>query len=516
MLEPGTVAGDVEGGAITADLVLALDQGTTSSRAALVDAAGGRIAERQLPHRQHHPQPGLVEHDPLEILETIATCAREVLAEVDPARVAGVGITNQRETIVVWERATGLPIANAIVWQDTRTADRCAELVAAGAEARVRELTGLPIQPYFSATKLARLLDTVPGARERAERGELAAGTIECWLAWNLTGGIDGGAHVSDVTNASRTLLLDTSTLAWSEELLALFDVPAEVLPAVVPTWGAAGVAATRADGPLGLALPLLAMIGDQQAALVGQACLAPGEAKCTYGTGAFLLVNTGTTRPAPGAALLASPAYHVADSAPVYCVEGSMAVAGRAVGWLADELQALPDPAASESIAAEVADSGGVRFVPAFQGLYAPWWDSSARGALLGLTLHSTRAHVVRAALESIAFQTRAVLDAAERSTEVEVATLRIDGGMTANRVFVQTLADALGRPVEPAADAEATVRGAAFAAGLAAGLWDGPDALRHTGGPVEVVEPTWDATRREAEYADWLRAVERARGWA
>ncbi len=515
-LEPGTVATDVEGGAITADLVLALDQGTTSSRAALVDAAGRRIAERQLPHRQHHPRPGLVEHDPLEILEAIAACAREVLDEVDPVRVAGVGITNQRETIVVWERATGLPIANAIVWQDTRTADRCAELVAAGAETRVRELTGLPIQPYFSATKLAWLLDTVPGARDRAARGELAAGTIECWLAWNLTGGSDGGAHLSDVTNASRTLLLDTDTLAWSDELLALFDVPAELLPGVVPTWGLDGVATTRADGPLAVALPLLAMIGDQQAALVGQACLAPGEAKCTYGTGAFLLVNTGTSRPAPGTALLASPAYQVADTDPVYCVEGSMAVAGRAVGWLADELQVLPDPAASETIAAEVEDSGGVRFIPAFQGLYAPWWDSSARGAILGLTLHSTRAHVVRAALESVAFQTRAVLEAAERSTEVEVATLRIDGGVTANGVFVQTLANVLGRPVEPAADAEATVRGAAFAAGLAAGLWDGPEALRAAGGPIDVVEPAWDATRRDTEYADWLRAVERARDWA
>ena len=439
-----------------------------------------------------------------------------MLSEIEIDRVAGVGITNQRETIVVWERATGLPIANAIVWQDTRTADRCGELVAAGAEGRVRELTGLPIQPYFSATKLAWLLDTVPGARARAGRGELAAGTIECWLAWHLTGATDGGVHVSDITNASRTLLLNTETLEWSDELLSLFEVPHTVLPTVVPTSQPGGIALTRADGPLGAALPLLATIGDQQAALVGQACLAPGEAKCTYGTGAFLLVNTGTTRPAPGASLLASPAYQSAGSAPVYCVEGSMAVAGRAIAWLADELQALPDPVSSASIAAEVEDSGGVRFVPAFQGLYAPWWDSTARGAILGLTLHSTRAHVVRAALESIAFQTRAVLDSAEQSTDVGVAALRIDGGMTANRVFVQALADVLGRPVEMAADTEATVRGAAFAAGLAAGLWDGSDALRELRGPVEVVEPAWDATRRETEYADWLRAVDRSRSWA
>lgn len=515
-LEPATVAPDVQGGTTIAELILALDQGTTSSRAALVDSSGRRLAERQLAHRQHHPQPGLVEHDPLELLEAISTCARAVMSEVGSDSVAGVGITNQRETIVLWERTTGLPVANAIVWQDARTADRCAELVAAGAEGRVRELTGLPIQPYFSATKLAWLLDTVPGARDRAERGELAAGTIECWLAWHLTGASDGGAHVSDVTNASRTLLLDTGTLEWSHELLALFDVPYAVLPAVVPTSQPGGSALTRRDGPLGAALPLLATLGDQQAALVGQGCLTPGEAKCTYGTGAFLLVNTGTTRPVPGASLLASPAYQSADSAPVYCVEGAMAVAGRAVGWLADELHVLPDTASSERIAAEVDDAGGVRFVPAFQGLYAPWWDSSARGAILGLTLHSTRAHVVRAALESIAFQSRAVLDEAERITGIEVAALRIDGGMTSNRVFVQALADALGRPVEMVADAEATVRGVAFSAGIAAGIWTGTDALRELRGPLEIVQPGWNDTRRETAYADWLRAVERARGWA
>jgi glycerol kinase len=501
---------------ITADLILALDQGTTSSRAALVDPGGRRIAEQQLAHRQHHPRPGLVEHDPVELLQAIAACARNVLAEVEPDRIAGVAITNQRETIVVWERRSGLPIANAIVWQDTRTADRCADLVASGSEHLVRERTGLPIQPYFSATKLGWLLDDLPGARDRAARGELAAGTIECWLAWNLTGGADGGAHISDVSNASRTLLLDTETLAWSDDLLVLFDVPGAVLPVVVPTWQPGGVAMTRADGPLGVALPLLATIGDQQAALVGQACLAAGEAKCTYGTGAFLLVNTGTTRPAPGPTLLASPAYQAADTAAVFCVEGAMAVAGRAIAWLADELGTLSSAAASEAVASSVENSGGVRVVPAFQGLYAPWWDPTARGAILGLTLHSTGAHIVRATLESLAFQTLAVVDAAEAGTGVAIPSLRIDGGATANRVLVQAVADALGRPVERAVDAEATVRGAAFSAGLAAGLWESPEALRDLRGPVEVVEPSWNADRREEEYADWLRAVERARGWA
>jgi glycerol kinase len=501
---------------ITGDLVLALDQGTTSSRAALVDAQGHRVSERQLPHRQHHPRAGLVEHDPLELLDAICACAHEVLTGVDLARVVGIGITNQRETIVLWERTTGRPLANAIVWQDTRTAERCAELVAAGAEPLVRARTGLPVQPYFSATKLAWLLDHVEGARRLAGSGSIAAGTIETWLAWNLTGGPDGGVHVSDVTNASRTLLLDTERLDWSDELLALFDVPRSVLPRVVPTWQEDGVGTTRADGPLGVALPILATIGDQQAALVGQACLAPGEAKCTYGTGAFLLVNTGEQRPAPGAALLASPAYQAGGGPAVHCVEGSMAVAGRAIGWLVDGLGALPEVGASNRIAAEVDDSGGVRFVPAFQGLYAPWWDAGARGALLGMTLHTTRAHVVRAALESLAFQTRAVLDAAEQGAGVEVASLRIDGGVTANGLVVQALADVLGRPVERALDAEATVRGAAFAAGLARGVWADPGSLLALRGPVEVVEPTWDASRREAEYADWLRAVDRSRGWA
>jgi glycerol kinase len=498
------------------DLVLALDQGTTSSRAALFDAEGTRIAQHQESHRQIHPAPGRVEHDPLELLGTVTACARAVLATVDAGRVAGIGITNQRETIVVWDRATGMPIHNAVVWQDTRTAGRCAELVAAGAEADVRRRTGLPLQPYFSATKLARILDDVPGARARAAAGELAAGTIECWLSWNLTGAGDGGAHISDVTNASRTSLLDTESLSWSGDLLELFGVPAELLPEVVPTWDANGLALTRTDGPLGAELPILAMIGDQQAALVGQACFAPGQAKCTYGTGAFLLVNAGATRPARIPALLTSPAYRAGTDATVFCVEGAMAVAGRAVSWLADELQAIPSAAASGAIAASVDDSGGVRVVPAFQGLYAPWWDPGARGAILGLTLHATRAHVVRATLESLAFQTRAVVDAASAGTGIEIGSLRIDGGAVTNGVLVQAIADALGRTVELGSDNEATVRGAGFAAGLAAGVWDGPDALRHLSAARMIVEPVWDTERRESEYADWLRAVEGVRAWA
>jgi glycerol kinase len=474
-----------------------------------VDARGTRRVEATAELHQYHPAPGRVEHDAMEIFAATVTCANEVLSRIDPTRVAGVGIANQRETIVLWDRATGVPVAPALVWQDARTADACAVLSADGGEELVRSRTGLTLSPYFSATKLAWLLDNVPDARKRAERGELAAGTIDSWLAWSLT-----GSHITDVTNASRTLLLDTARLAWDEELLALFRIPRGILGDVVPTWRTGGLETINAAG-LFAGLPLLALVGDQQAALLGQACLEPGEAKCTYGTGAFLLANAGTHRPEPVSGLLASPAYQADDTPATYCVEGASAVAGRAVGWLADELGILPDVASSGKVAMTVPSSGGVRVVPAFQGLYAPWWDTTARGAILGLTLHSTGAHVVRATLEALAFQTRAVLEAAEADAGLTIGELRVDGGATANRVLLQAIADALGRPVSRAVDPEATVRGAAFAAGLAAGLWPSPDVLAELLGPVETVQPEWDADRRETEYADWLRAVERSRGW-
>ncbi len=494
---------------VAADLILALDQGTTSTRAALVDTAGVRVAEFQVGHAQHHPAPGHVEHDAAEILRAARHCLDEVLATTDRSRVAGLGITNQRETIVLWDAVTGAPVGPALVWQDARTADDCARLAATGAEELVRRRTGLTIQPYFSATKLGWLLDHVDGARVRAERGELRAGTIDCWLATSLT-----GAHVSDVTNASRTMLLDTARLEWDDELLALFRIPRALLPEVVPTWRAGGYGALR-DGA-GAGLPLLALVGDQQAALLGQACLAPGEAKCTYGTGAFLLANAGQRRPEPASGLLASPAYQAGDEPVTYCLEGASAVAGRAIGWLADELGLLESAGDSAVVAGAVDSSAGVRLVPAFQGLYAPWWDATARGAIVGLTLHSTRAHVVRATLEALAFQTRAVLEAAEADAGVVIAELRVDGGATANPVLLQALADVLGRRVTRAIDHEATVRGGAFAAGLAAGIWPGPAALAGLRGPTETVGPAWSADRRDAEYADWLRAVDAARGFA
>jgi glycerol kinase len=362
------------------------------------------------------------------------------------------------------------------------------------------------VQPYFSATKLAWLLDHVPGARVRAERGELAAGTIDAWLAWHLT-----GAHLSDVTNASRTLLFDIDRLDWSDELLELFGIPHAVLPDVVPSWRGGGLATATVPGAPGRELPLLAVLGDQQAALVGQACLSEGDAKCTYGTGAFLLVNAGVSRPRVAQSLLTSLAYQPDGAAAAYCLEGAMAVAGRALQWLADELGLIGTPSESEALAESVPSSGGVRVVPAFQGLYAPWWRADARASISGLTLHSTKAHVVRATLEALAFQTRVVVDAAEREGGAAISELRIDGGATANGFLTQTVADVLGRPVVRTADAEATVRGAAFAAGLAAGTWANGDALETVRGATVTIEPRWDDDRRETEYAGWLDAVGR-----
>ena len=490
---------------MTPNLVLAIDQGTTGSRALLVDEHGASLAEANRTHAQHHPAPGAVEHDAIEILDAVRAVVGEVMAGVRSDQVAGVGITNQRETIVVWDRATGLPIAPAIVWQDSRTAPECEALVAGGASELVRSRTGLPIQPYFSATKLAWLIDHVPGARARADGGELAAGTMDCWLAWNLT-----GEHISDVTNASRTLLLDIDRLDWDPELLALFMVPAALLPRVVSTWETGGLVGARVTGLAGVDAPLVAMIGDQQSALLGQGCRTEGQAKCTYGTGAFLLVNAGQTRPAGATSLLVSPASRVADGPVDYCLEGAMAVAGRAIGWLVDDLGLVSSAADTSEIAASVAGSDGVRVVPAFQGLYAPWWDARARGSVTGLTLHSTKAHVVRATLESLAFQTRAVLDAAERESGVTVPALKVDGGVTRNGFFVQALADILGRPVVCAADAEATIHGAVVAAGIACGFWDEAPPGPHGA----TVEPVWSKDRRDDEYADWLRAVDHARG--
>jgi len=490
--------------------VLALDQGTTSSRAIVFDESGAVRGLAQREFRQLFPHPGWVEHDPEEIWRTQLQVAQEALANarVAPREVAAIGITNQRETTVLWERASGAPLANAIVWQDRRTAEACDRLKADGASDAVRAKTGLVIDPYFSATKLAWLLDAVPGARARAARGELAFGTIDAWLAWKLTG---GRLHVTDVSNASRTLLFDIEHGRWDDELLALFRVPREVLPDVRPSSGVLG----EADpGLLGAPIPIAGLAGDQQAALFGQGCHGPGMAKNTYGTGCFMLLHTGSERVRSAEGLVTTAA--ASGGAAEYALEGSVFIAGAVVQWLRDGLKVIASAAEIEPLARSVADSGGVYLVPAFAGLGAPHWDAYARGAMLGITRGTTAAHLARAALESIAFQSAEVLAAMERDAGVRLAELRVDGGATANALLMQFQADLLGVPVVRPRVPETTALGAAYLAGLAVGVWPGRAAIAAQWQRERVFAPGMSRDEARARLAGWERAVERAKGWA
>ncbi|HEY8490282.1 MAG TPA: glycerol kinase GlpK [Dehalococcoidia bacterium] len=492
--------------------VLALDQGTTSSRAILFDESGAQVAMAAREFRQIFPQPGWVEHDPEEIWETQLEVARRVLAEAGVAAtdLAALGITNQRETTVLWERETGRPVHNAVVWQDRRTAALCEAITASPTAALIRERTGLVIDAYFSATKLQWLLDRVPGARERAERGELAFGTVDAWLLWRLTG---GRVHATDVTNASRTMLYDIRRGAWDPEILAALRIPAALLPAVHPSSHRYG---ETEPALLGAAVPVGGMAGDQQAATFGQACLEPGMAKNTYGTGCFVLMNTGP-RPVPsGAGLITTPLASGGGVPQQYALEGSIFVAGAAVQWLRDGLGIIRDSAETEALARTVPAADGVYVVPAFVGLGAPYWDMYARGAILGITRGTTAAHVARATLESIAFQTRDVIDAMERDAGIELRELRADGGAARNDLLMQVQADVLGRPVVRPLVTETTALGAAYLAGLAVGLWSGPEAVAAAWRPERTFHPAVPAAEREQRYAGWRRAVERVRGWA
>jgi glycerol kinase len=491
--------------------VLALDQGTTSSRAIVFDETGGVRAAAQAEFRQIFPQPGRVEHDPEEIWRSQLDVAREAIANARIAArdVAAIGITNQRETTVLWDRRTGAPLGNAIVWQDRRTADACDRLKRAGHEPAVTAKTGLVLDPYFSGTKLAWLLDHVPGARLRAERGEVAFGTVDSWLAWKLTG---GRRHVTDPTNASRTLLYDIGRGAWDGELLALFGVPPAVLPEVRPSSAVLGETDPQL---LGAALPIAGIAGDQQAALFGQACHAPGMAKNTYGTGCFMLLHTGASRIASRHGLLATRAASPADRAE-FALEGSVFIAGAVVQWLRDGLGLIRASRDVEPLAASVPDSGGVYLVPAFAGLGAPHWDAYARGAVLGLTRGTTAAHLARAALESIAFQSAEVLLAMQRDAGQALAELRVDGGATANDLLMQFQADLLGVPVARPRVTETTALGAAYLAGLATGVWRSADALAAQWHRERVFEPRLSRDEAASRLAGWARAVERAKGWA
>jgi glycerol kinase len=489
---------------VRADHILAIDQGTTSTRAILFDARARviRIAQREL--AQNYPESGWVEHDPDQIWADVLEVAREVLKDVEPGRVAGIGITNQRETLVIWDRATGQPVHRAIVWQDRRTARECARLKEEGAEDLVRQRSGLLLDPYFSATKIAWILDHVPHARERAERGELAAGTVDCFLLWRLTG---GEVHSTDLTNASRTSLLDIERGVWDEELLKLFRVPESLLPEVRDN---SCIFGTSASGLFGIGIPIGGMAGDQQAALFGQACFSPGMTKSTYGTGCFMLVNTGASAVRSRHRLLTTPAYRL-NGETIYALEGSIFVAGAAVKWLRDGLGVIAQASETDSMAIRVPDSHGVVMVPAFVGLGAPYWDPDARGAIFGLTLDTSAAHLARAALEAVAFQSLDLKEAMANDGAAGAKTLRVDGGMAANSWLCQFLADILEVPVERPCNLETTALGAAFLAGLSTGLWDDLDELSSTWKMSDRFEPAMDRSTRERLIAGWRNAVER-----
>jgi glycerol kinase len=492
--------------------VLALDQGTTGSTALVVDADGRVIGRGYAELPQYFPRPGWVEHDPVEIWSTVERSARAALAEarVGGAELAAIGITNQRETTIVWERGTGAPIHRAIVWQCRRTAPLCDRLRADGVEGLVRKKTGLVLDAYFSGTKIRWLLDEIPGARGRAERGELAFGTVDAWLVWKLTG---GRVHATDATNASRTLCLELRSGDWDDEMLAVLGVPRAILPAVTPSAGVVGETADLGWLPRGV--PIAGIAGDQHAALFGQACVTPGAAKNTYGTGCFVLLNTGATPIASSHGLVTTIAWRI-DGRITYALEGSVFIAGAAIQWLRDGLGLVKNAAESQALAESVPDTGGVYFVPAFVGLGAPHWDMYARGTIVGLTRGTTTAHLVRAALESIAFQTRDVLEAMAADAGIAVTELRVDGGAAANDFLCQFQADMLHVAVLRPAVIETTALGAAYLAGLGAGLWRSLDEVGRRWTLERRFEPRLGVSERATRYDGWQRAVERSKGWA
>ena len=494
----------------------AVDQGTTGSRFMIFDRQGQVVASAYEEHTQILPKPGWVEHDAGEIWTKTSRVTRAALAKagIGASELSGIGVTNQRETVVVWDRSTGDPLCNAIVWQDTRTRELCQQLVADGFEPVFREKAGLPIATYFSGPKLRWLLDHVSGLREKAETGNAIFGNVDSWVIWNLTGGLHGGAHITDVTNASRTMLMNLHTLDWDEQLLDILSIPRQMLPTIRPSSDPSFYGLTRSQGPVGGEVPVCGALGDQQAALFGQTCYSPGEAKNTYGTGCFLLLNTGSVPVPSRSGLLTTVAYGLSEQS-TYALEGSIAVTGAAVQWLRDNLGLIADAAETESIAQSVADTGGIYFVPAFSGLFAPYWDMDARGVIVGLTRYVTRAHIIRATLEAICYQTRDVMAAMRADSGIDLTTLKVDGGATVNNFLMQLQADILGVPVVRPVVHETTALGAAYAAGLATGLWSSLDELRANWGVDRVFEPQWLEERREKAYAGWKRAVERSLGW-
>ncbi len=495
-----------------AKFAAAIDQGTTSTRFMIFDHAGKVIAVDQKEHEQIYPKPGWVEHNAIEIWQRTQEVIDGALKKsgVQPSDLAAVGITNQRETTVVWERATGKPVYNAIVWQDTRTDQICNELAKNGGQDRFRSKVGLPLATYFSGPKIKWILDNVPGVREKAEKGEVLFGNIDTWVIWNLTGGPNGGVHVTDVSNASRTMLMNLETLDWDDEILGIMGVPKAMLPRIRPSSEVYG----KAIGTLG-GIPVAGDLGDQQAALFGQTCFSAGEAKNTYGTGCFMLLNTGTKPVQSKNGLLTTLGYKIGNNAAVYCLEGSIAITGALVQWLRDNLKMFDFSKHVEEYAKNVPDSGGIYFVPAFSGLFAPYWKSDARGAIVGLTRYITRDHIARAALEATAYQTREVLDAMNADSGVPLTALKVDGGMVYNELLMQFQADILGVPVIRPTVAETTSLGAAYAAGLAVGFWAKVEDLRANWGKDKEWDPKLDAETREKLYKGWKKAVTRTFDW-
>ena len=494
--------------------VLAIDQGTTSSRAIVFDELGSIVSSGQMEHRQIMPQAGWVEHDPVEIWSNIREVIGQALSRGDLTRhnIAAIGITNQRETAIIWDRETGEPVYNAIVWQDTRTQDIIDRVAGEHGVGRFQEKTGLPLATYFSASKIAWILDNVSGARARAEKGELLFGTPDTWVLWNLTGGPDGGVHATDVTNASRTLLVDLEKMEWDDELLETFGIPRALLPEIRSSSEVYGLAHSSS---LLRETPVAGILGDQQAATFGQAAFGPGESKNTYGTGNFLIVNTGTERIVSSNGLLTTPAYKLGSEATVFALEGSIAVTGSLIQWLRDNLGIISDASEVEQLAQSVPDNGGAHFVPAFSGLFAPYWRSDARGVLVGLTRFINKGHIARAALEATAFQTREVLDAVNADFGGGLKELKVDGGMTKNNLLMQFQADILGIPVIRPRIAETTALGAAYTAGLAVGFWNGLDELRAKWQEDARFDPQMDAGEREERLSVWKKAVTKSFDW-
>jgi glycerol kinase len=493
-----------------AQYAAAVDQGTTSTRFMVFDHGGQVVSVDQKEHEQIYPKPGWVEHDAIEIWQRTQEVIQAGLGKVSASDIAGVGVTNQRETTVVWERSSGQPVFNAIVWQDTRTDQICNELSADGGQDRFRDKTGLPIATYFSGPKIKWILDNVDGVRSKAESGEVLFGNIDTWVIWQLTGGPDGGVHVTDVTNASRTMMMDLKTLDWDDEILGILGVPRAMLPAIKASSEVYGEATGDLAG-----VPVAGDLGDQQAALFGQTCFSVGEAKNTYGTGNFLLLNTGNEIVPSKSGLITGLGYKIGDQQAVYMLEGSIAITGALVQWLRDNIGLIESAPEVEDLAKTVDDNGGVYFVPAFSGLFAPYWRSEARGVIAGLTRYVNKGHIARATLEATAWQTREVVDAMNADSGVELASLKVDGGMVYNELLMQFQADVLDVPVIRPTVAETTSLGAAYAAGLATGFWSEVEDLRANWGKDKEWQPQMDPQEREKEYGYWKKAVTRTFDW-